>query len=137
MTDFSQKTAKLAPLWSSFSSARPASTTRVTALYRRVRFFAIEPAYRRLVRENRRLVRLDWSWCRITAPGNGNGLADACKIVTVNGTIGCPNRAAANVRFEAAPAPLPSVEYASVTVYSVPSLQCDEYSPAIAESIDR
>jgi hypothetical protein len=33
----------------------------------------------------------------MTAPANGNGLADACKIVTVNGTIGCPNRAAANL----------------------------------------
>jgi len=33
------------------------------------------------------------SWCRTTAPDNGNGLVDACKIVTANGTIGCLNGA--------------------------------------------
>ena len=40
---------------------------------------------------------------RITTPDNGNGLADACKIVTANGMIGCPNGAAARSEpFEAA-----------------------------------
>src|SRR6266849_2056057 len=131
MTAFWPKLQSSVTLWSSLNAARLASTTRVTALYRRARFFAIDacPSPRC---ERKSTFGAPGLIVRITAPDNGNGLADACKIVTANGMIGCPNCAAARsepIRSDSLQAPFPSVEYASVTVYSAASLRCDVYLP--------